>query len=65
LKYLGDSNFVVEWFDRTLEADAYVRFERSSLGKISGIKMKAVSPETDFSFDFHDLDFDRLAPDRD
>jgi hypothetical protein len=28
-------------------------------GKASGIKMKAISPLTDFSFDFQDLDFKR------
>jgi hypothetical protein len=29
-------------------------------GKASGIKMKAISPLTDFSFDFHDLDLNRV-----
>ena len=57
LKYLGNSEFVVRWFDRTLEADAFVRFERDASGAISGVKMEAVSAETDFSFDFHDLSF--------
>jgi CubicO group peptidase (beta-lactamase class C family) len=57
LKYLGDSEFVVQWFDRTLEADAFVRFYKNASGIISGAKMEAVSSETDFSFDFHDLSF--------
>jgi hypothetical protein len=29
------------------------------LGKGSKIRMKAISPLTDFSYDFHDLDFRR------
>jgi hypothetical protein len=29
-------------------------------GKANSIKMKAVSPLTDFSFDFHDLDLKRV-----
>ncbi|MBT3565808.1 MAG: DUF3471 domain-containing protein, partial [Gammaproteobacteria bacterium] len=61
LEYLDDSVFVVKWFDRTLEADAYVRFERDFEGRISSVKMQAVSSETDSSFDFHDLDFKPVA----
>jgi CubicO group peptidase (beta-lactamase class C family) len=52
--------FVVRWNDRSLEADAYVRFAQSYDGKIDGMTMKAVSPVTDFSFDFHDLDFHKV-----
>lgn len=63
LKYLGDSNFVVRWFDRTLEADAFVFFERDESGIVSGVKMKAISSETDFSFDFHDLNFKAMGTD--
>jgi hypothetical protein len=28
--------------------------------KAAGIKMKAISPLTDFSYDFHDLDFTKV-----
>jgi CubicO group peptidase (beta-lactamase class C family) len=51
--------FIVRWNDRSLEADAYVRFEQGFDGKVSGMTMRAISPATDFSFDFHDLDFRR------
>jgi len=34
-------------------------FYLDSTGKASGIKMKAISPLTDFSYDFQDLDFIR------
>jgi hypothetical protein len=42
-----------------MDADAYLMFYLDNTGKASGIKMKAISPLTDFSFDFQDLDFIR------
>ena len=47
--------FVVRWRDRELRADAYVTFALNPDGSIDQAKMKAVSPDTDFSFDFQDL----------
>ena len=44
-------------------ADAYVTFILGADGTAERIRMKAVSPTTDFSFDFHDLDLVRV-PDR-
>lgn len=58
---LGGDLFVVRWNDRTLNADAYVRFTQGFSGEIETMTLKAVSPETDFSFDFQDLEF-RRAP---
>jgi hypothetical protein len=52
--------FIVRWNDRGLNADAYVRFEPGFDGKIRGLTMRAVSPATDFSFDFQDLNFDKV-----
>ena len=48
--------FVVRWRDRELRADAYVSFALRPDGSIDRAKMEAVSPETDFSYDFQDLD---------
>ena len=48
--------FVVRWRDRELRADAFVTFALEPDGSIEKAKMQAVSPETDFSFDFQDLD---------
>ncbi|UTA66345.1 serine hydrolase [Emticicia sp. 21SJ11W-3] len=56
--YKGNT-FIVKWVDRSLDADAYVTFELDKDGKGSGFKMLAISPLTDFSFDFQDLDFKR------
>lgn len=54
--YKGNT-FVIKWDDRSLHADAYANFSLNHEGKASGLSMKAISPATDFSFDFHDLDF--------
>ena len=40
-----------------MKADAFVMFSLDQEGKPSGFSMKAISPLTDFSYDFHDLDF--------
>ncbi|MGH2648818.1 MAG: serine hydrolase [Ginsengibacter sp.] len=56
LPYKGNT-FVVKWTDRSMDADAYAMFDLDKDGKASAMKMKAISPLTDFSFDFQDLDF--------
>jgi CubicO group peptidase (beta-lactamase class C family) len=51
--------FVVRWRQRWLNADAFVAFALNPDGDIREARMEAISPMTDFSFDFQDL---RLAP---
>jgi len=51
--------FIVHWNDRTLNADAYARFEQGYDAKVDAMTMHAVSPATDFSFDFQDLHFSK------
>jgi hypothetical protein len=53
------NSFIVKWEDRSMEADAYVIFSLNEQGIADRILMKAISPLTDFSFDFQDLDFRR------
>lgn len=53
--------FLVRWKDRSLGADAYVRFSQSFEGAVSGMTLQAISPLTDFSYDFDDLDFARTG----
>jgi hypothetical protein len=57
---VGLNLFVVHWKDRSMNADAYVRFATDYAGKVSGFTMQAVSATTDFSFDFQDLDFAKV-----
>ena len=54
--------FVTRWRDRELRADAFVTFALDPSGKVDQVKMRAVSPATDFSFDFHDLLLRPVAP---
>jgi CubicO group peptidase (beta-lactamase class C family) len=57
LEHWQHDTFVARWRDRSLEADAFVSFALKPDGSIEQMKMAAVSPLTDFSFDFHDLLF--------
>jgi hypothetical protein len=62
LFFYNGNTFVVKWKDRMLEADAFVNFSLDMNGLPKAITMKAVSPLTDFSYDFHDLDLRRVTP---
>ena len=55
LEHWQYDTFIVRWRDRELRADAFVTFALSAEGTIDRATMKAVSPATDFSFDFQDL----------
>ena len=55
LEHWQHDTFVARWTDRELRADAFVTFALNPDGTIDSAKMEAVSPETDFSFDFQDL----------
>lgn len=57
MTYYKGNTFIVKWYDRSLDADAFVNFNLDNNGKADGFKMTAISPLTDFSFDFQDLDF--------
>ncbi|RMH93573.1 serine hydrolase [Lysobacter pythonis] len=59
LEHWQHDSFIVRWDDRTLNADAFVYFALEPDGTIREMRMKPVSPKTDFSFDFQDL---RFAP---
>ncbi|MBF0596801.1 serine hydrolase [Faecalibacter rhinopitheci] len=54
--FYKDNTYAVKWNNRYFHADAFV-FAEMKDGKLAGFKMKAISPMTDFSYDFHDLDF--------
>jgi CubicO group peptidase (beta-lactamase class C family) len=58
--FLRGNTFVVKWTDRSMDADAYINFRLDETGKATGASMKAISPLTDFSYDFHDLDLIRM-----
>jgi CubicO group peptidase (beta-lactamase class C family) len=55
LEHWQYDTFVARWTARTLGADAFVTFSLKPDGAIEDVRMQAVSPLTDFSFDFQDL----------
>ena len=55
LEHYQYDTFIARWRNRELRADAYVTFALKPDGGIDEVKMQAVSPATDFSFDFQDL----------
>lgn len=61
LEHFQYDTFIVRWSDRRLNADAYMSFILNAQGEVESVRMKAVSPTTDFSFDFHDLDLRRVS----
>jgi len=63
LEHFQYDTFIARWGDRTMNADAYVTFVLSAEGAVDRVRMKAVSPLTDFSFDFHHLDLKPAARD--
>ncbi len=55
--FYKDQTFAVKWNNRSFLADAFLTFSAD----YTGIKMKPISPLTDFSYDFQDLDFVKVA----
>lgn len=60
MSYYKGNTFIVKWNDRSLDADAFVNFSLDTNGLAKGFTVEAISPMTDFSFDFQDLDFTRI-----
>jgi len=54
--YYKENTFAVKWDIRSFHADSFIFFDADA----NHFKMKAISPLTDFSYDFHDLDFKRI-----
>jgi hypothetical protein len=54
------NTFAIKWEYQDMNADAFAMFQLDENGLAQGIKMKGISPNIDFSFDFHDLDFKRV-----
>jgi hypothetical protein len=54
--YYKDNTFALKWNNRSFLADAFVTFSAYN----TNIKMNPISPLTDFSYDFQDLDFNKI-----
>ena len=61
ISYYKDNTFAIKWEYQDMNADAFAIFSSEENGKSQSIKMKGISRFIDFSFDFHDLNFNRIA----
>lgn len=53
------NTFAIKWEYQDMPCDAFALFNLDENGKAISIKMKGISPNIDFSFDFQDLDLKR------
>ena len=54
------TTFAIKWEYADMNADAFATFSLNEEGRGMAIKMKGISPNIDFSFDFQDLDLKRV-----
>lgn len=52
--------FIVKFDDRSYDADVFITFTFDEKGNATSAKLKPISDVTDFSFDFEDLDLQRV-----
>ncbi|UBM57894.1 serine hydrolase [Marinilongibacter aquaticus] len=60
LQFYKANTFAIHWEYQDMNADAFALFVLDENGKAQAIEMKGISPNIDFSFDFHDLDLKRI-----
>ena len=60
MAFYNANTFAIKWEYQAMNCDAFAMFSLDETGKAQSIKMKGISPNIDFSFDFHDLDLQRV-----
>lgn len=60
MQFYKANTFAIKWEYQDMNCDAFVMFSLDEEGKAQSIKMKGISPNIDFSFDFQDLDLKRV-----
>ena len=60
MAFYNANTFAIKWDYQAMNCDAFAMFSLDETGKAQSIKMKGISPNIDFSFDFHDLDLIRI-----
>jgi CubicO group peptidase (beta-lactamase class C family) len=58
--YYKANTFAIKWEYQEMPCDAFAIFQVDEEGYPTGIRMKGISPNMDFSFDFQDLDLQKL-----
>jgi len=61
MSYYKDNTFAIKWEYQDMNADAFAIFSLDKKGKSQNIKMKGISRFIDFSFDFQDLNLNRIV----
>jgi hypothetical protein len=61
MSFYNANTFVVKWEYQDMNADVFAMFSMDETGKAQSIKMKGISPNIDFSFDFQDLILERVV----
>jgi CubicO group peptidase (beta-lactamase class C family) len=61
MAFYNGNTFAIKWEYQAMNCDAFAMFSLDETGKAQSIKMKGISPNIDFSFDFQDLDLIRVA----
>ncbi|WP_400078724.1 serine hydrolase [Winogradskyella sp. R77965] len=61
MSYYKDDTFAIKWEYQDMNADAFAMFSLGENGKSESIKMKGISRFIDFSFDFQDLNLNRIS----
>jgi CubicO group peptidase (beta-lactamase class C family) len=60
MAFYNATTFAIKWEYQDMNCDAFATFSLDETGKAQSIKMKGISPNLDFSFDFQDLDLKRV-----
>lgn len=60
MHYYQATTFVVDWNYDDMPCEAFAIFGLDTEGRATSIKMKGISPFIDFSYDFQDLDLQRV-----
>jgi len=60
MAFYNANTFAIKWEYQAMSCDAFAMFSLDETGKAESIRMKGISPNIDFSFDFQDLDLKRI-----
>lgn len=61
MSFYKANTFAIRWDYQDMNCDAFATFSLDEEGKANRISMRGISPNIDFSFDFHDLDLKRVS----
>ena len=60
MSFYKANTFAIRWEYKDMNCDAFAMFSLDENGRAQTIKMKGISPEIDFSFDFQDLNLQKV-----